>query len=244
MWHHAYSFCFAALLTLTASACGDSDNQATVDSGVGSTSAAITGVETYGALTGSATIETTTTGTPGSIELLADGNVVATANAAPFALTFDTTTVKDGVVELSLRCDGQQMADKVKVIVLNKGQEVSFSDGTGGTIAAPADGNYVDQHLKYHWQLTKGFKRIVAVLSWDNPTFELELTIGAGECPDSGTVAELGQSKDSPLAVSYGSTQELATGMWFAHVDYKNRTDTATHGKDTTFAVKAYLLVD
>lgn len=242
MSKRACTIYFVALLTVVA-ACGDGGTNTAAD--LGTTSAALKGIDAYAVLKGSAAVEITTSGTPAKVELLADGKVVATATTAPFALTFDTAALKDGVVELSLRCDDLPMDGKVKVIVLNKGQEAAFTDGSGGTITVPADGNYLDPHLKYHWQMAKGVKRVIAMLTWREPTFDLELAIGMGECPDHGTLAAKGQSKDAPLVVTFGQGgPDLGTGTWFAHVAFMNVSDKATHGKSGTFSIKTYLLVD
>ena len=225
---------------------GQPDSGPVADTAVGKTSAKLKGVKAYDSLKGTAQLEVEVQGTPTKVELLSGSDVVATADSAPFTLSWDTTGQKDGIVELKVRCDGDDTmtSEAVKLVVLNKGSEATFTDGTGADIAVPKDSPYVDQHLKHHWTMGAGITRVIGVLYWDDQALELELAIGMGTCPHSGTKAADVKGKTGAIGVEYGTGQALTEGKWFAHVDLVNKTDDAVKGKTVPYTVKAYLLVD
>jgi hypothetical protein len=179
------------------------------------------------------------------LELLVDGKLEATASAAPFSFSWDTSKRPDGIAKHSLKAyvggtavDGK---DLLPVIVLNNGSEVSWKDGNSGKVIVPASG-YVDQHLKHHWTMPGGVKKVIALLHWDVPGFKLELQIGVGECPDNGTTAAKAESEISPTVVEWGPASGTipANAMWFAHVQLMNSAKVL--GKETPFSLKAFLI--
>jgi len=95
----------------------------------------------------------------------------------------------------------------------------------------------VDQHLRYHWDLPTGVKKIITVLEWEERDFKLELAICMGTCPDHGSTATRKDSQNSPLAVLYPDkgSAALKPGQWFAHVQQMN--STKVPGKDCKFKV-------
>ena len=101
---------------------------------------------------------------------------------------------------------------------------------------------YVDQHLRYHYDMVSGVKKIINVLTWGSSEFKLELAIGMGVCPSSGTTAVKKESYTSPLLLTYpeSGTAALKSGQWFAHVQLMNSTKVL--GKKTPFKVIGYLL--
>lgn len=179
------------------------------------------------------------------VELLVDGKAVASSGSAPFTIDWDTTKVGDGVVKLCLRATvaGQtQTCPDVPAVVYNNGTMASWKNGHSGTIIVPKTG-YVDQHLKYHWDMPDGVKQVIGVLSWDKPGYELELALGTGTCPHSGTTAVKQTAKVSPAVATFGDGKQALTKVqWFAHVDLKNRSESKLLGTQTPFSVKAFLL--
>ena len=251
-------FTLTIILCVAAAGCSDdSANNATGDSGPTGDTGAITDsvsvtpatatfkqLTAYSAIKGKASLEATITGTPTKLELLADGKVVASATASPWTITWDTSAQADGVVKLSLKAEnaaGSKTSDAVPVVVLNKGSEVAWTDGNSSEVIVPPSG-YVEQHLRYHWTMPAGVTKLLAVLSWDKPGFKLELAVGLGNCPDSGTVATRKESETSPVLITYpeSGTAALKQGMWFGHVQLMNSTKVL--GLKTPFKIIGYLL--
>ena len=249
---------FTLILSMVAAGCGDDGgNTATLDGGATvDTVAAADSVTTtpatasfkqlkaYSAIKGKASLEATVTGVPAKLELLADAKVVATLTAAPWTFSWDTSAQADGLVKLALKATnagGSKTSDAVSVVLLNKGAEITWKDGNSATVIVPTSG-YVEQHLRYHWDMPAGVTKVLAVLSWDKPGFKLELAIGMGNCPDSGTVASRKESETSPVLVTYpeSGAAALATGLWFGHVQLMNSTKVL--GKQTPFKIIGYLL--
>ena len=198
----------------------------------------------YSSVKGSASLEATVTGTAAKLELLADGKTVATLTTSPWTFTWDTSALADGVMKLSIKATnsaGSKTSTETPVVVLNKGSEISWKAGNSGTVIVPTTG-YVDQHLRYHWDMLAGVTKIITVLTWDKPGFKMELALGMGTCPHSGTTAIKKESETSPLLVSYPETgtAALTTGQWFAHVQLMN--GTSVLGQQTPFKVIGYLL--
>ncbi len=203
-------------------------------------------LKAYSVAKGTAKITADVTGTATKLELLVDGKAAVTLDKAPWEFSWDTTKAKDGIAKLTIKgYAGTKSAtsDETAVVVLNNGEVAKWKSGHSAKIIVPTSG-YVNQHLRYAYDMPAGVSQIINVLTWEKTGFELELAIGVGTCPHSGTTAAKKQSKTSPVVISYPEkiTGKLGTGQWFAHVDLMNTTDTAISGKETPFNVETYLL--
>jgi hypothetical protein len=182
------------------------------------------------------------------VKMCAKTVLVASSTSAPFDLTWDTSAVPDNIIMVAVKAyvgngNDSVTTAKVPVIVMNNGEEVTWTDGHTGKVTVAATG-YVDQHLKYHWTMPADVKEVVGLLSWDSNDFTLELKVGVGECPDTGTTAAGAQSATSPCLVEYIPTKGTVPSgsMWFGHVQLMNPTEAKIQGKETSFEIKAYLL--
>lgn len=179
------------------------------------------------------------------LELLADGKPVAVLGADRTA-SLDTTKLPDGLCTVALaatRGGGRTVLASTQVIVLNQGAEAFFKNGSSGKVSVPPTGERPHQHLRYHFDLGEGVKRVLAVLTWEGGEgFDLELALGQGTCPHHGTARATRTGRSSPVTVLHAAPegQTLAAGQWFAHVDLKNASEVA--GKEAPFSVKAFLL--
>lgn len=176
----------------------------------------------------------------GSGKVLAGGAEVGTASKAPYAVSWDTSKSPDGIVEVELKAGAQTI--KRRVVVLNSGGEVFFKNGSSGKIVVPPTG-YEHQHLRYHFDMTDGTKRVVAVLSFDDkPGFDLELALGHGMCPHHGKQVVGVHSTSSPIVAHYTvpAGETVTKGQWFAHVRLMNADKVL--GKETAFSIKAFVL--
>jgi hypothetical protein len=178
------------------------------------------------------------------LELLANGRPIAPLGRDGAAV-LDTTLLPDGLLTLALaanRGGGRSVLATLPVIVLNRGSEVFFKNGSGGTIAVPPTGIVPHQHLRYHWDMGEGVKRLLALLAWQGEGFELELAVGRGSCPHQGQRLAGRRGSRSPIAVEHAAPESgsLGGGQWFAHVALENPARVA--GRETSFSVRAFLL--
>jgi len=177
---------------------------------------------------------------PGEVTLFADGKQVGPAGGDPARFSWDTAGSPDGLVELVLR-QGEKELDRKRVVVLNRGAEVFFKNGSGGKVVVPPTG-YQHQHLRYHWDQNEPARKVLALLTWDQPGFDLELALGRGTCPHHGEQVAAGHGTSSPVVVTHEAPDSLPTGQWFAHVRLINESGSAVLGKETAFQVRAYVL--
>jgi hypothetical protein len=179
--------------------------------------------------------------TPGELTLWAGETQVGRVDKAPFRFSWDTSKVADGLVKLSVRRGGK-VVDSARVVVLNKGSEVFFKNGSSGKVVVPPTG-YAHQHLRYHFDLAEGAREVLAILTWDQPGFDLELALGRGTCPHHGEQVAAEHGTGSPVIVSHRVAAEgatLPTGQWFAHVRLLNADKVL--GQETPFSVRAYVM--
>jgi hypothetical protein len=183
------------------------------------------------------------TATPGPhrrLELLANGKAVGSREAAPFKFSWDTSKVPDGLAELTLRGDGKEV-HRVQVVVLNRGAEVFFKSGSEKKIVVPLTSER-PPHLRYHWDMSEGTKKVLAILSWERAGFDLELALGRGACPHHGETVAKQHATRSPLILLHEGPADgtAPAGQWFAHVRVLNPEQLL--GQETPITLRAYVL--
>lgn len=186
-------------------------------------------------------------------ELFVDGEKVAEATSAPFAIDWDSAAVEDGVrwlrvVAYDAAGNTAETAD-VPVLVVNAGKVPGYEetksvveDHIQGTFEVPADwdGNEETIDLKYHFTPPAGMKRAIAVLSWESQDdFDVAFSIGTGWCPDSGEMKKEIVKKGGEALLQYSSTTALDKTQWFIHLSAKN----AAQMKGKSFPFKAHVAV-
>ncbi len=202
--------------------------------------ASFQGLTAYDGFQGTIDIELEHSASVDKVELLADGKVVATADAAPFKITWDSTKVADGVVKLQLVShagDETAKSDELPVILFNEGEAATWIDGSRGEMSI-AEG--LDSHVKHHWIMPQGVTRVIGVVTWDNPEFKLDLAVGVGGCPHSGEEAARANSDTSPAMVEFVAQGNLTEAQWFAHSGATNEPDLLN--KKSGYQMKVYLL--
>jgi hypothetical protein len=220
---------------------------------------AFSGLAPYDAVKGTVTIKATGALPISKLELLVNSDPNgAPRTQAPFEFSWDTTGWLDGPVRLALRAttpDGVVVNSKIlPVMVLNYGEEVAFTDaatnqpGNSGTVDV-GKASYIDQHLRYWWQVKKDVKRTAVVLFWDDPAFRLELQIGPGQCPEHGPGSiAVTPSAESPLYLLAGdgdgalvpSQFAVDEYQYFAHVQVLNSHEVL--GKKCPFRLKGFTM--
>jgi hypothetical protein len=248
----------AVLAALLAFGCGDDNgdtkgdgpvttpDSAAPDGGTGgdasAPSASFSELEAYSAVIGTKEVKVEVKNAD-KVELLADGKVVATATAAPFTISWDTTKTSDGITKLTLKAyagSASAESDELPVVVLNTGQEVTFDEGGDQTMNIVAG---VDNHVKVHWTMPNDIKKVIGVVFWDNAEFNnMEGAVGTGWCPHSGTKAADATSTTSPVVVEYSDPNgsKLGTVQWFLHAGAVDETPLV--GKSTKMTFVGYLL--
>ena len=99
------------------------------------------------------------------------------------------------------------------------GINIDCKEGNSGTIQVPYIGlQFLDTDQKHHWDMEADTKKVVARLEWSDPSWELEFSIGTGECPDSGQAKESGSGDNGTIILKYSDEEGLAEGQWFAHI--------------------------
>lgn len=202
----------------------------------------------YEGFQGSVELAVTTSSSVDKVELLADGEVVATATAAPFKLTWDTSAGKDGMISLTLKAyagDASATGEAVPVVVYNDGEVVQWLEAADpanpvieGEMKVQAG---VEYHVKFHWDMPEGVKRVIAVHEFDNPAFEERFTIGIGGCPHSGYPATDVVSKISPVALDFVPPPDgmIPAEMWFSHAGPDNEAEVL--GQTAKVSFKTYI---
>lgn len=259
MCSHSFKILGIAVLTaLLAFGCSDDNgtpktdgkvstpDSAASDGGTGgdasAASANFADLEEYVAMTGTEEVKVDAQNAD-KVELLADGKVVATADASPFTISWDTTKTPDGITKLTLKAyAGSVSAESAElpVVVLNTGQEVTFDEGGEQTMNIIAG---YDNHVKIHWTMPADIKKVIGVVSWDNPEFDnMEGAVGTGWCPHSGTKAADATATTSPVVVEYSDPNgaKLAQVQWFLHAGAVDETPLV--GKTTKMTFKGFLL--
>lgn len=144
-------------------------------------------------------------GTDENIGEDAVGKIVAYRYGAPDIYTV-TLTVLDN--------EGGTDTDTCQVEV--NGTAVDTDEGNTGTIRII---HGADNDKRHHWDMPENVVMVVATLKWDAEDWELEYSIGTGECPENGEALASDSSTDGYITVQYNSESGfLETTQWFAHV--------------------------
>jgi hypothetical protein len=214
-----------------------------------------TAVGRYDVVRGEQTLEVDATDDVAVVrtELYVDGEMVAEAAEAPFALTWDSATVADGERLMKVvaydAAGNQAETEEVPVFVVNGGKTPTFDefpkavDGQlASTFKVPADWDGNDEviDLKYHFTMPAGVKRLVAVLQWDaSQGFKLDFSSGTGFCPDSGVMKVQTIENDGEALLIFEPGDALEQTGWFVHVGAANAS--TMKGKSVPFTERVVL---
>jgi hypothetical protein len=198
-------------------------------------------LKAYDGIKGTTKIEVTTSASVTKVELLADGKVAATSTEAPFTLDWDSTQGNDGIVQLSLKAYGSPSttSEELPVVVYNNGEKAVWINGNSATMTI---NSALDSHVKFHWNMTDGFKQVIGILWWDNARFKMRLDLGTGTCPHSGELAATNEADKSPVVTVFpdAPSGNLTACQWFAHAACTNEPD--LEGKSSELKVEVYTL--
>ena len=100
---------------------------------------------------------------------------------------------------------------------------IQCDEGNQGSVDVPYVGiNFVDTDTKHHWDMTGEELVVIAVLNWDDQSFNLQFDIGTGECPHSGETKVADSGSSGQLMLRYDDELGLDEMQWFAHVKCLN----------------------
>ncbi|MBI5507965.1 MAG: Ig-like domain-containing protein [Deltaproteobacteria bacterium] len=256
-----------ACAALACTACGSKSLNPDFD---GTERVSIDGLTAYSVVKGTVTVPVTPMMevTVDKVELLRgmDGEVVATATAAPYSLSWDTTAAQDGLEVIWARATDQEgntvESPVIKLVVLNVGAAASILGGNpAGEVRIPTtyDGTQ-EVDIRKYWDNPAGIHTIVALLYFQpgpyQATWNVGLSIGKGYCPERGRQYGPEQGgTESPLSVTVKSTDVDLTmtefpatppnpdpevDRYFVHVRPNNGTD--HRGEELQFRTEVYLL--
>ena len=131
---------------------------------------------------------------------------------------------------------------------MNQGQAASFDevDAVDGLfddeLGVPSDWNGNEEliDLKYHFTMPAGMKRVLAVVQWSDPDWQIDFSTGTGWCPDSGKRLEGAVESDGEITLEHAPGAALATGQWFLHFGIANAK--SLKGRSTPFHARLVYL--
>ncbi len=114
--------------------------------------------------------------------------------------------------------------------------QLSTDGGGRMTMSIPLVGTaFVSTDVKDHYTMPAGKKKLTVNISWDGAGWDLNLAIGAGDCPDNGVVkASKNGATSGPVTLEFKADGEaLPEGQWFVHAACN---DPSSHrGESVTF---------
>jgi hypothetical protein len=175
---------------------------------------------------------------------------VATSQAVPFTLSWNTTATADGLAEIYARATdwAGKSADtpRARILVLNSGRPAQLTDGDSVTLSIPANYDGTQEvDGRSHWNNTSGFHTVIATVDWQltqgQSPWQLQLAVGQGFCPHDGVVlSEYVTGDTSPMVVTTTREGEFATGRHFVHI--KPMLASQHKGESLTYNVKVFLI--
>jgi hypothetical protein len=207
-------------LTVGAFACGD-DNS-TNPNFDGTSRVGIDNLTVWTVLSGTVEVQTSPMMElkTAKVELFrsSDGEMVATADAEPFKLSWDTTQTADGIETVWARATDKSgrfvEGSMLKVVVLNRGLVAPLVSGenTGEVVIPSSYTGTQEVDVLQHWNNPTGVHTILAILNFTTPAgqvnWDIGLSVGRGICPHRGRqygdeVAAL----TGPITVQVSSTE-------------------------------------
>ncbi len=119
---------------------------------------------------------------------------------------------------------------------------VPLDEGETGTMSVPLIGvNFVDTDVKHHWNMPVNITGVMVNVSWTGDPWDVELSIGIGDCPHEGTAVNSTSGSDNQLSIQYwaGGEDTLDETQWFCHLGLE---DPSSHrGETIDYLFEVYL---
>ncbi len=119
---------------------------------------------------------------------------------------------------------------------------VPLDEGEVGTMSIPLIGvNFVDTDVKHHWNMPSNVTGVMVNVSWTGDPWDVEFSIGIGDCPHSGTAVNSTSGSNDQLSIQYWVSGEdtLDETQWFCHLGLENP---ASHrGESIDYLFEVYL---
>lgn len=150
------------------------------------------------------------------------GRLGVTLTSAPYEYLWNTEEFEDTSYAIYAKAtyeNGEQFTSKYLGVVVANGEHTVVLDSSG-RLSIPK--NYqpgMEVDVKYNWELPANVGKIVGLLTWEEPNWNLEYSIGTGECPHKGTILSSGETELCAIALSYMGKENLDEGtLWFSHI--------------------------
>lgn len=107
-------------------------------------------------------------------------------------------------------------------------QAADLTDGSSGDISIPLVGLQVlETDVKKHWDMPGNMSLVSANVTFESTGWDLDVSIGTGECPDSGTELASEHVSGDSVIVQYfvPDNGTLEEGQWFVHIRTNDATD-------------------
>jgi hypothetical protein len=124
-------------------------------------------------------------------------------------------------------------------------EEITLEEGNSGTITIPWVGvNFRNTDEKHHWDMPSGVLKVVATLTWYEEGWELDFSIGVGDCPHHGERKNGSVEDDGEIVVEYTDPggEPLEEGEWFAHISTVNKNEKRGESCDYIIKIVVYRL--
>ncbi len=144
-----------------------------------------------------------------------------------FLPAFSIFTVS-ALVALGCEAEEQEQAKDTSITDTGTGDELPTEDCQSVTLDEGSVVTYTvqvtgDDHEKHHFDMPAGIDHLHVTSSWDDSTWELEMDVGIGWCPDSGDLITSASGTQQaevdlyPEDVESGVTTFTEGEQWFVH---------------------------
>jgi len=119
---------------------------------------------------------------------------------------------------------------------------IPLDEGQTGSLDVPLVGlMFVDTDVKHHWDMPQNISGIRVNLTCSDPSWDVELAIGTGDCPHSGMAMNTTNGPSGELSIEYWVTGDdsLQTGQWFCHIASNDMT--SHRGESLNYVFEATL---
>ncbi len=98
---------------------------------------------------------------------------------------------------------------------------IALEEGQTGSLDVPFIGiNFLDTDVKHHWDMPANVTGVMVNVTCSPSSWNIELSIGTGDCPHSGKAMNTTNGNSGELSVQFWTrgNNSLELGQWFCHI--------------------------